>query len=64
VPLHEAVAWIEASNDDTLDCRKVRVIELRYFLGYTTDEAASRATIDRDFALGKAWLHRRLLARV
>jgi RNA polymerase sigma factor (TIGR02999 family) len=80
VPLREEIAWIDASNDrmlavesaldqlETLDCRKVRVIELRYFLGYTSDEAASllgvsRATIDRDLAFGKAWLIHRLLGQ-
>jgi len=77
VPLHDEIAWIDASSVDMLaldaaldgleaiDERKVRVIELRFFLGCTNDEAAqildvSRATIDRDLEFGKAWLHRRL----
>jgi RNA polymerase sigma factor (TIGR02999 family) len=77
VPLHDEIAWIDASSvemlalDDALDRlealdeRKVRVIELRFFLGCTNDEAAqilnvSRATIDRDLEFSKAWLHRRL----
>jgi RNA polymerase sigma factor (TIGR02999 family) len=78
VPLHEEMAWVDASNDDmlaldtaltqleALDGRKVRVIELRYFLGCTNDEAAgllgvSRATVDRDLDFSKAWLHHRML---
>jgi RNA polymerase sigma factor (TIGR02999 family) len=78
VPLHEEMAWIDTSNDDilaldtaldqleALDSRKVRVIELRYFLGCTNEEAAellgvSRATIDRDLEFSKAWLHQRLV---
>ncbi len=77
VPLHEEMAWIDASSDDMLaldaaleqleglDERKVRVLELRYFLGSTNDEIAgllnvSPATIDRDLEFAKAWLYRRL----
>src|SRR5580658_3912567 len=71
VPLHEEMAWIDASGEDvlavdaalneleTVDERKVRVIELRFFLGCTNDEAAellgiSRATVDRDLEFAKA----------
>ena len=71
------MAWIDASSEDvlavdgalneleTVDQRKVRVIELRFFLGCTNDEAAdllgiSRATVDRDLEFAKAWLFRRL----
>jgi RNA polymerase sigma factor (TIGR02999 family) len=77
VPLHEEMAWVDASSEEmlaldaaldqleTLDERKVRVIELRFFLGCTNDEAAellgiSRATIDRDLEFGKTWLFQRL----
>ena len=77
VPLHEEMAWIDASSEEMLaldaaldqleaiDERKVRVIELRFFLGCTNDEAAellniSRATIDRDLEFGKTWLYQRL----
>jgi RNA polymerase sigma factor (TIGR02999 family) len=77
VPLHQEIAWIDAASDDmlalntaldeleTVDARKVRVIELRYFLGCTNDEAAevleiSRPTVDRDLEFAKAWLYRRL----
>jgi DNA-directed RNA polymerase specialized sigma24 family protein len=43
----------------------VRVLELRFFLGCTNEEAAqllniSRATVDRDLEFAKAWLYRRL----
>ncbi len=77
VPLHEEMAWIDASSAEMLtldsaldelekiDPRKVRVLELRFFLGCTNDEAAdlleiSRATVDRDLEFAKAWLFRRL----
>ena len=77
VPLHEEMAWIDASSDDMLaldvalnqleviEERKVRVVELRYFLGCTNEETAellniSRPTIDRDLEFAKAWLYRRL----
>ena len=77
VPLHEEMAWIDASSEEMLaldtalddlervDERKVRVLELRFFLGCTNEEAAdllkiSRATVDRDLEFAKAWLYRRL----
>jgi RNA polymerase sigma factor (sigma-70 family) len=77
VPLHEEMAWIDAASEEMLvlntaldeleavDERKVRVIELRFFLGCTNEEAAelldvSRATVDRDLEFAKAWLYRRL----
>ncbi len=77
VPLHEEMAWIDASSEEMLaldaalnqlegiDERKVRVIELRFFLGCTNDETAelldiSRATVDRDLEFGKTWLFQRL----
>jgi RNA polymerase sigma factor (TIGR02999 family) len=77
VPLHEELAWVDATSEEMLDLdvalneleavaeRKVRVLELRYFLGCTNEEAAqvlgvSRPTIDRDLEFAKAWLYRRL----
>jgi RNA polymerase sigma factor (sigma-70 family) len=50
---------------EAVDERKVRVLELRFFLGCTNEEAAqvlnvSRATVDRDLEFAKAWLYRRL----
>jgi len=76
-PLHDEIAWIDASGEEMLSLdgalesleaigeREVRVIELRFFLGCTNDEAAqilsvSRATVDPDLEFAKAWLHRRL----
>lgn len=80
VPLHEEIAWVDATSDEMLDLdvalneleavaeRKVRVLELRYFLGCTNEEAAqvlgvSRPTIDRDLEFARAWLYRRLAGR-
>jgi RNA polymerase sigma factor (TIGR02999 family) len=77
IPLHEEMAWIDAGNEEflalhaaldeleALDERKVRVLELRYFLGCTNEEAAeilgaSHATVQRDLGFAKAWLYRRL----
>lgn len=77
VPLHEEMAWIDASSEEMLaldaaldqleavDERKVRGIELRFFLGCTNDEAAellsvSKATIERDLEFAKTWLYQRL----
>ena len=77
VPLHPEIAWVDASSEEMLaldlalnqleevDARKVRVLELRYFLGCTNDETAellgvSRPTVDRDLEFAKAWLFRLL----
>ena len=47
------------------DERKSRLVELRYFAGLTSDEAAevlgiSRRTADREWELARAWLFRAL----
>ena len=80
VPLHDEIAWVDATSDEMLELdialneleavaeRKVRILELRYFLGCTNEEAAqvlgvSRPTIDRDLEFAKAWLYRRLGGR-
>jgi RNA polymerase sigma factor (TIGR02999 family) len=77
IPLHEEMKWISLEGDDILelvqaldeltvvDPRKVQLIELRYFLGCTAEEAAdvqqvSKATVDRDLQVARAWLFRRL----
>jgi RNA polymerase sigma factor (TIGR02999 family) len=77
VPLHEEMSWIDAASEEiialntaldeleTVDERKVRVIELRFFLGCTNEETAellgvSRVTIGRDLEFAKVWLYRRL----
>jgi RNA polymerase sigma factor (TIGR02999 family) len=48
-----------------IDARQCRVVELRFFAGLTIDEAAtalgiSSATVEREWALAKAWLYRQL----
>jgi RNA polymerase sigma factor (TIGR02999 family) len=53
------------SELEELDPRLVQVIELRFFGGLSLDEITeelglSRATVTRDWALAKSWLHRRL----
>jgi RNA polymerase sigma factor (TIGR02999 family) len=77
VPLHEEMAWVDAASEEmlalnaaleelaALDARKVRAIELRFFLGCTNEETAellevSRATVIRDLDFAKSWLYRRL----
>ena len=77
VPLSDDLPWIEVGSDDlleldraldelnALDPHKVRLVELRYFLGCTAEETAalvqsSKATVDRDMRFIKSWLYRRL----
>jgi RNA polymerase sigma factor (TIGR02999 family) len=77
VPLSEELAWIDAGSPDLLmldraldeleklDAHKVRLVELRFFLGCTSEEAAealgvSKATVDRELKLIKGWLYRRI----
>ena len=77
LPLHEEMQWISMEGEDiltlnqaldeldSLDPRKVRLIELRYFLGCTSEEAAdvehlSKASVDRELQVARAWLFRRL----
>jgi RNA polymerase sigma factor (TIGR02999 family) len=81
VPLHEDLAWVDASSAEILgldqaldelekiDERAVRIVELRYFLGATNNEAAgllgiSKATVDRDLDFAKAWIYRRLSSKI
>jgi len=77
IPLHPDLAWVDAAGEEMLsldralaeleiiDERKVRIVELRYFLGCTNEEVAgilgvTRSTVDRDLQFAKAWLYRRL----
>lgn len=77
VPLHDEVQWVSIDREEMLDlnlaleelalfdARKVRVVELRYFLGCTAEETAellgiSKATVDRETGVARAWLFRRL----
>jgi RNA polymerase sigma factor (sigma-70 family) len=49
----------------SIDARQSHVVELRFFAGLNIDETAealgmSPATVEREWALAKAWLFRRL----
>jgi RNA polymerase sigma factor (TIGR02999 family) len=51
------------------DPRRARVVELKYFGGMTIEEIAevtgtSPATVKRDWAFARAWLHRELYGDV
>ena len=57
VALDEALKGLEA-----VDARQSRVVELRFFGGLSIEEAAtvlgiSTATVKREWAVAKAWLH-------
>ena len=50
---------------EAIDARKANILELRIYLGCTAEETAeivgvSKATVDRDLTLAKAWLCREL----
>ena len=77
VPLSDDLHWVNADSEelldldraltelDGLDHRKAELIQLKTFLGFSTEEAAasmgiSKATADRDLRLAKAWLYERL----
>src|SRR5947207_5119947 len=60
VDLHEALERLA-----TLDSRKARVVELKYFAGLNHDEIAgvmkiSTVTVRRDWVFAKAWLYTEL----
>jgi RNA polymerase sigma factor (TIGR02999 family) len=49
----------------SVDAQQCRVVELRFFAGFNIPEAAdalgvSTATVEREWAMAKAWLHHRL----
>ncbi|MBL8342389.1 MAG: sigma-70 family RNA polymerase sigma factor [Rubrivivax sp.] len=63
VAVHEALLAFE-----TVDARAAKVVELRFFGGLDNDEVAqalsiSLATVKRDWAIARAWLHRELSER-
>ncbi len=77
VPLDEKLAWIDArqvemidldrvlSELDEIDPRKCRMVELRFFLGFSAEETAellslSKATVDRELKFVRGWLYERL----
>ena len=52
----------------SIDARQSHVVELRFFAGFNIDEVAealgiSPATVEREWALARAWLFRRLSPR-
>ena len=62
VELDDALTALEK-----VDPRKTRVVELRFFGGFTNVETAeilgcSRATVERDWRLAQAWLYQELAA--
>lgn len=78
VELSEAMAMSEAQSEELLrldealqrlaleDHRKVKVVELRYFCGYSVEETAellnvSETTVARDWRLARSWLRREIL---
>jgi RNA polymerase sigma factor (TIGR02999 family) len=79
VELEDHLAWIDArdvgwldvdralSELGELDAEKLRLIELRFFLGCTAAETAemtgkSKATVDRELRFIRGWLYERLHA--
>jgi RNA polymerase sigma factor (TIGR02999 family) len=63
VAVHEALLAFEA-----VDARAAKVVELRFFGGLENEEVAealgiSLATVKRDWAVARAWLHRELANR-
>lgn len=65
-PGRDVVAVDDALKSlEKLDPRKVRIVELRFFAGLSTEETAevlklSTRTVDREWSLAQAWLLREL----
>ena len=79
VPLNEEILWVKIDSPELLDLNraldelgaldpdKVKLVELRYFLGCTAEETAelmlvSKATVDRELKFIKGWLYQRIRA--
>ena len=77
VPLSDDLAWVKIGSPEmldlnraldklgTFDAEKVQLVELRYFLGCTSEETASllqvsKATVDRDLKFIRGWLFRHM----
>jgi RNA polymerase sigma factor (TIGR02999 family) len=77
VPLSEDLLWVRIGSPEMLDLNraleelaeidadKVKLVELRFFLGCTAEETAeimqlSKATIDRELRFIKGWLYQRI----
>ena len=61
--LHEALEELERAHPG-----QSRVVELRYFGGFSIDEASevmgvSVSTVKREWIVAKTWIHRRMLGR-
>jgi RNA polymerase sigma factor (TIGR02999 family) len=62
----ELVALDEALTElSCIDERQAKIVEMKYFGGFSAPEISealgiSRATIDRDWATARVWLHRRI----
>jgi RNA polymerase sigma factor (TIGR02999 family) len=80
VQLSDEIPWVNLNSEDVVDLnqalddleavdsRKVRLVELRYFLGCTVKECAelvaiSTATAERDLTLARTWLYSRLVVK-
>ena len=64
---HSDIMNLEMALDklEALDARKIKVLEMRLFLGASAAETAdilglSKATVDRELRLTRAWLFREL----
>jgi RNA polymerase sigma factor (TIGR02999 family) len=77
IPLDDQLPWVEIGDESMLDLNaaldelkdldpaKVQLVELRYFLGCTVEEAAelmlvSVATVNRDLKFVRSWLFNRM----
>lgn len=77
IPLSEDLPWIDLNSTDLIDinrlldeleavdARKVRLVELRYFVGCTVPESASLlgisvATAERDLNMVLSWMYAKL----
>jgi len=77
VPLSDDLPWVKIGSPELIDLNraldelaaldpdKVRLVELRCFLGCTAEETAglmqiSKATVDREFKFIKSWLYQRI----
>ena len=77
VPLSNDLPWVDVGSVELLELNraldelnavdpyKVQLVELRFFLGCTAEEAAalmrtSKATVDREMRFIKSWLYRRM----
>lgn len=77
VPLSDDLLWIKIDDPELLDLNRaldelgqidadrVKLVELRYFLGCTAEETAavmqiSKSTVDRELRFIKGWLFRRI----